>query len=270
MRSLRVTTWNVLHRVHAVNWSEEPVATFPDERARIARISATVARWLGPEPGADRASSTSVVCLQEVSGDQLASLRRAVANLGHDVHVASHCYPRLPRLRGKLGEPPRPAEAAPELDDATEHLVVLARAPAAKVHVARTFDTDPGKGLLAVEISGGAGESPVAVIDTHVTFGDRREAQLALLAEIAGRAVGAVIVLGDFNAPADVVRAGLGEPFAISSLEGQRPTRIATPYHPPRVIDHVAVARARLASAMVLDGGGLSDHNPVTADIVVG
>jgi len=253
MRTLRVTTWNVLHRVHAVNWDEEPVRTFPDEGARIEGISATVARWL--------ASGAAVVCLQEVSGDQLASLRRAVAAIGSHVHVdvASHRYPRVPRLR---------VESTAALDDPSEHLVVVTRSGGLTVHAARTFDSDPGKGLLAVTIPD-VGADPILVIDTHVTFGERREAQLALLAEIARERSGPAIVLGDFNAPVDVVRAALGAPFVTSNLEGQRPTRIATPEHPPRVIDHVAVCRATLASATVLDGEGLSDHNPVTAEIAL-
>ena len=33
MSALRVTTWNVLHRVHGLNWKEPAVARFSDERA---------------------------------------------------------------------------------------------------------------------------------------------------------------------------------------------------------------------------------------------
>ncbi len=232
MAALRVTTWNVLHRVHAVNWKEAPVETYPDERVRTAAITAVVARWLEAEG--------SVVCLQEVSGDQLASLRE----LGHSVHV--HTYPRVPAIRG---------EGLADLDDRTEQLVTITNGPSTKL-TAHTFDSDPGKGLLAVTAFG------VTVVNTHVSAGERRNAQLAALETLA-RGAGHVVVLGDFNAPVDVVRAGLGSPVITS--EG--PTRIATHEHPAKTIDHVAVLGGTLVSSAVLDGAGLSDHHPVTADV---
>jgi endonuclease/exonuclease/phosphatase family metal-dependent hydrolase len=240
MRSLRVATWNVLHRVHGVNWSEAPIAAFPDERERIAEIARTVARWL--------AEGASVVCLQEVSGDQLAAVRSA---LGADDRVLSHCYPRVPRVRG--------AEPSP-LVDASEHLVTVARVPSAVRADARTFD-DPGKGLLAADVDG------VALVNTHVSFGDRGAPQLARLAALAREARAGAIVLGDFNAPADVVRAALGGPV-LADVSGQGPTRIATAEHPGKVIDHVAVFRGRPERASILDVGGLSDHRPVVVDVV--
>jgi endonuclease/exonuclease/phosphatase family metal-dependent hydrolase len=245
MRRLRVTTWNVLHRVHGVNWNEAPVQAFPDERERIAAISRLVARWLS--------AGVDVVCLQEVSGDQLASLRSAA---GADVRLFEHTYPRVPRLhRG----------GAPPLVDMSEHLAVLTSAPGASRVGAWTFESDPGKGALAVEVGG------VLVIDTHVSSGERRGAQLGLLAARAREGGGpGAAVLGDFNAPADVVRGGLGEGISVCDLAGQRPTRIETWEHPAKTIDHVAVRGGAIESASVLEGGGLSDHNPVTAVVAIG
>lgn len=237
---LRITTWNVLHRVHAVNWGEAPVAAFPDERVRIDAIASRVAAWL--------AADVDVVCLQEVSGDQLARLRSAVPATSM---IFDHRYPRLPRRRDG-----RPAG----LDDASEHLVTLVKAPPATRREARTFETDPGKGLLAV------GLDRVVVVNTHVTFGDRRTAQLESLARTVDGAP-AAIVAGDFNAPADVVRAAFGPSAAISDVEGQGPTRIATAEHGGKTIDHVVVFGARLETATVLPSEGLSDHHPVTAQI---
>jgi endonuclease/exonuclease/phosphatase (EEP) superfamily protein YafD len=75
--------------------------------------------------------------------------------------------------------------------------------------------------------------------------------------------------LGDFNAPADVVRAALGSPLAMTDLAGERPTRIATGSHGGKTIDHVAVVGAAIASASVLDGELLSDHNPVVVEVVL-
>ena len=242
MRVVRVTTWNVLHRVHAVNWKEPPVLAFPDEQVRSAGISQRIATWL--EAGID------VVCLQEVSGDQLASLRRVV---GKGVQIFEHLYPRLPRVRGG---------GAPVLEDATEHLVTLVAARGARMVAAHTFQADPGKGMLVIEL-----EDSIRVLNTHVSFGTRRDAQLALLVERATEATRGAIVLGDFNAPVDAVRAALGPSFDLSDLRGQRATRVATSEHPGRVIDHVAVQRGAIESATVLDDEALSDHAPVTATV---
>jgi endonuclease/exonuclease/phosphatase family metal-dependent hydrolase len=239
---LRVTTWNVLHRVHAVNWKEGPVLAFPDERRRIDGISARVARWLGDDVDA--------ICLQEVSGDQLRCLR-AVA--GASVQVFEHTYPRVPRMRG-----PEPLD----LDDPKEHLVTLVKGLSARQVESRTFDTDPGKGLLAVELASG-----VLLINTHVSFGPRGRAQLAVIYTLAQAQAGIAVIVGDFNALSDEVCAGLGGPCAISDLAGQAPTRVLTKGHGGRTIDHVVVLGGTIAVASVGEGEGLSDHLPVTATV---
>lgn len=249
---MKITTWNVLHRVHAVNWKEAPVVAFPDERVRIAGITALVMEWL--DAGAD------VICLQEVSGDQLTSIGVALAeNLRPRAQIFDHVYPRLPAIRG--GGPP-------VLDDATEHLVTIVAPPpsgrpAARVQ-SQTFDTDPGKGML-VTLSDG-----IRIVNTHVSFGPRSPAQLAAIQAATNEASGGAVVVGDFNAPADVVAAGLGASFTLSDLTGQAPTRIPTSEHAGRTIDHVAVRDGVIESATVLDRRALSDHAPVAATLRFG
>src|SRR5690606_36607425 len=150
-----------------------------------------------------------------------------------------------------------------ELEDPTEHLVTIAKAPDAARLDARTFETDPGKGLLAI------GVGPIAVVNTHVSARERRDAQLATLAAVVEGFARGCVVGGDFNAPAAIVAAGLGAAglasISISDLEGQRPTRIATEARASRTIDHVVAVRGAIDSAEVLDGAGLSDHAPVNA-----
>jgi endonuclease/exonuclease/phosphatase family metal-dependent hydrolase len=191
------------------------------------------------------------MCVQAVSGDQLVSLRDAA---GASVSVFVHRYPRVPKLR---------VESASELEDPTEYLVTLVSSPA-RLLASATFDIDPGKGWLAVELEGG-----LAVINTHVSSGKRGRAQLPLVAATARGLASAVAVAGDFNADVELVRTGLGEGFVLTDLAGQRPTRLTTTDRPARTIDHVTALRCTLASATVLDGGGLSDHEPVRAELVL-
>ena len=83
-----LVTWNVLHGIHGWNWGEPAVRRRLDEPGRAARIAAKAAAFCA-SPGA-------VVCLQEVSGDQLARLRDALPD---GVAVFAHRYPRVPQIR---------------------------------------------------------------------------------------------------------------------------------------------------------------------------
>lgn len=242
MATLRLLTWNVLHRVHGVNWAEACLQGYPDERVRNERLAARVARWLEGD--------VDVVCLQEVSGDQLAALRR-VARSSVFVHTAG----RVPRFR---------IEGQAPLGDASENLVTLvARASATRTD-GRVFDNDPGKGVLAVDVTPGC-----LVLNTHVTHGTPGLVQLSLLKAMASAAP--AVVLGDFNAPLDVVAPALGEGFVAADLSGQGPTRVANPGNPAgKVIDHLMVRRGQVSEARVLDDEGLSDHRPVCAVVQFG
>jgi endonuclease/exonuclease/phosphatase family metal-dependent hydrolase len=230
-----VLTWNLLHRVHAMNWDEEPVRAHPVEADRIARIADRVASFL---------QSIEVVALQEVSGDQLARIRE---RLPPGASCLTHRYPRVPKRRDG---------SAPDLEDPTEHLVLVSRLPA-QLHAAETFRTDPGKGFLAAVVTG------TIIIGTHVSFGERRDAQLARLRDVAPAAV----ILGDFNAGPDVVAAAFAGASLSSSIDPS-PTRIAHGEHAAVAIDHVVARGPSIASAEVLHCEGLSDHHPVRARIV--
>lgn len=242
MSALRVTTWNVLHRVHGLNWKEPAVARFSDERVRCAHIVERVRGWLEDAPVA--------VCLQEVSGDLRGALARALPDT---VATFVHTYPRVPSLR---------VPGAHGLSDPREHLLTFVAGPETRALDAATFSDDFGKGYLAVEVDGGT-----RLVTTHVTFGARGRGQLAQLATHARAAARAVIV-GDFNAHAAEVLAGLGEGFVVSDLTGHRGTRTASGGKPAHTIDHVVAHAAEIEAAEVLDGEGLSDHEPVTARVV--
>ena len=196
-----------------------------------------------------------VVCLQEVSGDQLASLRAA---LSPAAQVFVLRYPRLPRSRTT-------PTADATLLDPTEHLVtVIVGDYRVRGVDATVFADDGGKGFIAVELASGP-----AVINTHVTFGDKRDPQLRQLAAAARAIPGASIIAGDFNADRATVGAILG-----GELEIAIPTEPAIPTRPratgqsrPQTIDHVIVRAERCGDCTVVDVDGLSDHTLVTVRI---
>ena len=234
---LTVATWNVLHRVHGENWDEPVVRHWPDEQERIAAITRRIA-----------AIDAQVIALQEVSGDQLDSLRALPRTL------LAFRYPRLPTVR----------RGRPQLLDPTEHLVLLVDG-AADQGVGEAFTSDPGKGLLAARVGA------VTIVVTHVTSGPAGAAQLRRLVQVADDAERPAVVLGDFNASFAKVAAGLGAQFAAHDPGPAVPTR-------PRLadalkstsIDHVFVRGASPRHTEVIDVRGLSDHNLVVARVDVG
>jgi hypothetical protein len=241
--SWRVATWNVLHRIHAVNWGEAAIAEHPDERLRSAAVARAVVAQL--EAG------VRAFGLQEVSGDQLRSLQE---QLPRDALCFHFRYPRMPRLRGG---------GAPDLADPSEHLVTLVRGAGARRVAAQAFASDPGKGFLGVDLGDGC-----VVWNAHVTWGDRGTAQLRTLVAAARAGEGTAVLMGDFNAGVASVRAALGAGVHLADLTGQRATRAGEDGGSVKHIDHVVALRGRVEDARVEDGAGLSDHHPVTAVVV--
>lgn len=233
---IKVATWNVLHRVHAGNWVEDALTRWPDETERIAAVTARLA-----------ARTERVIALQEVSGDQLASLHRALP--GRTGHVLR--YPRVPK----------PRHGACPLHDPGEHLVLIVEGPSETV-AAESFPDAPGKGALVVE-------TPEAIlIAVHLAADQRRTGQLARLAELAAVWRGhPVVLLGDFNADRAAVTSALGAGFAVAALPpGSPPTR---PGSTPPDIDHVIVRDAAVRDATVECVDGLSDHRLLRATVDV-
>lgn len=238
MPALRMLTWNVLHRVHADNWSEPAIGAHPDERARIAAITARVMHAL---------ATADVLLLQEVSGDQLSSLAAAVGGAG------ALCSLRYPRV-------PRPRRGPTPLESPAEHLVVVSTRPLAEVgrHV---FADDAGKGFLAVACGG------AVVLCAHLSYGAAHRGQWHELGVELGRARPPVILGGDFNADRQTAAELLGPQARWGAAAPHSlPTRPrAAPSDKSMDIDHVVAWGAEVDELEVLSGGGLSDHNPVRA-----
>lgn len=233
-----VATWNVLHRVHAENWGEDSLRRWPDEADRVAAITA---RLMG--------RAERVIALQEVSGDQLNDLARA---LPADRVTFALRYPRVPR----------PRYGASSLEDPSEHLVLVVKGPAHQV-AAEAFDDDPGKGLLAV-LTG-----DVLVVATHVSSDQRRAGQLARLAELTTASANPVVLLGDFNCDSATVSAALGPGYRLAVLPPDAPpTRPYSAGIPARTIDHIIVRGGGTSGAQTEDVDGLSDHNLLRADVM--
>lgn len=231
-----VLTWNVLHRIHAENWGEQATLHHPDEATRIAGVTARIV-----------SATQDVIALQEVSGDQLASLREALPSRS----IFGFRYPRVPR----------PRHRASTLVDPAEYLVTITDGEATQVAAEASRD-DPGKGLLAVVTAG------LLVVNTHVSYGDSRTAQLARLRELLTSTDGPAIVLGDFNADCTTIATALGEGFREAALApSSLPTRPRVGSDKASSIDHIFVHRGTSSSAEVEDARGLSDHNLVSATL---
>ncbi len=229
---ITVATWNLLHRVHAENWDEPLTQRWPDEAERIAAVTARIATL-----------PAQVIALQEVSGDQLASLRIALP----DRTVHSFQYPRVPT----------PRKGRDLLHDRTEHLVLLTAGPSTRL-TAEAFPDDKGKGALVVDVAG------TAVIALHVSGDRRRTGQLARLAELSPPTA---VLLGDFNSVRGTIEDGLGPGFTAASFQaGSLPTR---PGSSRGFIDHVVTRGATTTPATVENSDGLSDHNIVHATVTL-
>ncbi|WP_062984476.1 endonuclease/exonuclease/phosphatase family protein [Nocardia anaemiae] len=232
---ITVASWNVLHRVHAENWRSDIAIRWPDEAARIAAVTA----WIAGRP-------EQVIALQEVSGDQLASLRSALSD--KDIHALR--YPRVPR----------PRNGTTPLRDPTEHLVLVLDEPGREI-AAESFENDPGNGALAVETAG------IVVVATHVTGDPRRTHQLTRLAELAPPDR-ATVLLGDFNIDRATVASAFGPDFTVAELpSASAPTRPRTSGTKSQFIDHVIVRGSTVRDVAVVVVDGLSDHNFIRATI---
>lgn len=227
---MKLLTWNVLHRVHAERFDEPVIARWPDEAARIDAVVHAVDEAL---------RDCSVALLQEVSGDLLIALQAHLPRWT----VLNHLYPRLPK-------PKRPMDGA----DISEHLVVIGP-EGTQVVRSETFESDDGKGFLMATLPSG-----VSVVSTHVSWGDRREAQLARLGEVLRACEGPMVVGGDFNAEREVVERALGREVAVSVAPEH--TRPGT-----GEIDFLVARGARLEGVEVVDVRGVSDHLAVRAAV---
>ncbi|MBL1073181.1 endonuclease/exonuclease/phosphatase family protein [Nocardia sp. 2] len=231
---ITVATWNVLHRVHAEKWSSEIITHWPDESKRIAAITAAISQ-----------RTERVIALQEVSGDQLISLRDALP--GKTFHMVG--YPRIPA----------PRVLPPTLKDRTELLVLIIDGPAREV-TGGAFHNDNGNGALVVDVDG------IAVIATHVSGDGRRGEQFMQLSGLSEYRRQAVL-LGDFNTDRATVAAALGPNFTVGRFAPDAlPTRprdsAATK---SQHIDHVVGRSIAVRNVVVEDVAGLSDHNLVRA-----
>lgn len=226
----RVVTWNVLHRVHAEVHGEPCLVHWPEEAKRVAALVEAV-----------RAHGADVALLQEVSGDVVSALRAAFP----EREVLSHLLPRVPK------------RAVAGVVDRSEHLVVIAPR-GAKVKRATTYESDPGKGLLAVEVGG------MVFVSTHVSWGEKRADQLITLRAAVASLGGPIVVGGDFNVEREVVEPALGA-SCVALSAGALATRDDEKGR-GLWIDHLlGFGGALLRDARVLSHRDESDHRPVVA-----
>ncbi|HEY0880308.1 MAG TPA: hypothetical protein VGD87_02200, partial [Archangium sp.] len=83
---MKILTWNVLHRTHAETHQEPACTRWPNERERIEQ-SVVLLR--------EAMRECRVALLQEVSGDLLAAIHKAMPERA----IIEHAYPRVPKQR---------------------------------------------------------------------------------------------------------------------------------------------------------------------------
>jgi endonuclease/exonuclease/phosphatase family metal-dependent hydrolase len=239
---MHVATWNVLHRVHAENWDED-LDAYPREADRQRAVASLITQEI--ELGA------SAIGLQECSGDQLSVLR---ASLPEGVRVLDFALPRQPRIRAK--------GRLSQLSDESEHLVVLALANLDPRPLgAAAFDTDPGKGWIAVDLAG------VAFVSVHVSWGEHAASQFERLRQVCSELGRPAVLVGDFNLDRASASALLGDGFRLLSLPAGLRTRPRSGSTKSQVIDHIAVLGGEPTGGAVVDAAGASDHNLVRATV---
>lgn len=232
---MQVLTWNVLHRVHAETHGEPVVRRWPNEERRLAAVVDYVTEAL---------TECEAALLQEVSGDLLTALQARF----HDWAVLSHLSPRLPRQGAPSGA----------ISDRSEHLVIIAPEGTQLVR-SESFENDEGKGFVMGLLPRGIG-----VVSTHVSWGEKRGPQLAVLARVLEDAPTPMIIGGDFNAARSVVLELLGKQGSVSVLpEGAPPTRPPGDTGGAGDIDHFVVRGGRMTDVEVWPDRELSDHRPV-------
>ena len=230
---MRVFTWNVLHRVHAETYGEPAITQWPDEARRVREVVSRCRQLLGTD---------GVGLLQETSGDLVTALTHALP--GCAVH--GHRLPRVPRVKQT------------KLVDPTELLVVIAP-KGSTVRRASTFESDPGKGFLAVESAG------VTFVSTHLSFGEKGTAQLEALRDALTSIPGPLVLGGDFNAELSRVTPHLAPLQPVALANDSMATREVGDER--LFIDHLFGRGVRLDHARAVEHPGLSDHRPVVTTL---
>jgi len=243
--TMRVMTWNVLHRVHAENYSEPTVALWPDEAARVQAVVQQVCAAVS-EQGCE------LVLLQEASGEVVVALRRCLPG---SMSVHTHQVARMPQLKVK---------STTSLSDASEHVVVIAPGGSQPLRRQTALD-DAGKGLLAVQVSEG-----LVAISTHVSWGQKGVGQMRALQELMKTLPGVVIVGGDFNTERGEVTAHLGPDLLVTQLTADSPRTRQNPDGQGSDIDHLVCRGAKWSDVHVVVHPGLSDHHPLFATLQLG
>lgn len=261
--ALRVITFNCLHPIHGINWSEIPMrSTTYDETARVAATTQILRTLIG----ARRDGEVLVVALQEVS--ELQAMHLVVLNLEFNGTETRSTPSDIPKLRA-----PATAGYGNLPVSLSEHQMVLVFGAKATVAERGVFAEDDTNGYCALDIP----ERSLRVVSTHLSYGARRLSQIAMLADVAANALNTglstCLITGDFNCTAEAARRSWLSEIPCEIVSACTSTRIGKtgdgPMMAGETIDHFLVAGKPLAPHVVrvyeTDTATISDHRPVEA-----
>eukprot|EP01012_Entosiphon_sulcatum_P067131 TRINITY_DN96670_c0_g1_i1.p1 TRINITY_DN96670_c0_g1~~TRINITY_DN96670_c0_g1_i1.p1 ORF type:complete len:280 (+),score=43.91 TRINITY_DN96670_c0_g1_i1:35-874(+) len=253
MEAFRITTWNVLHRVHAEKDPELCHMTldrYPKEVKRIADIVTLVEDQF--------VQGSRVVCLQEVSGELLSALRE---RLGKRVTIFDHQHQRIP-------EQPEDTTKQAILKDPTEYLVVLTDFPAAEAVTAHPFTNN--KGVLGVRV-----QSNLCVYNVHASpkrAGEKQIRhelmQLLVLPFLAKNKQNQVVVAGDLGMELERVFGAVGELAFCTGEDLSEYLQEGKHTCQDKDVDHiVGIGGTEIFDAVLYPNSNLSIHQPLQATV---
>lgn len=141
---------------------------------------------------------------------------------------------------------------------------LLSRLRPSEVHDHKLPGRIPGRGALVAYY--GSGPDSLMVIVVHLALGRHsRRAQLAFLRELIDHRH--VVIMGDWNTP--VVQADMQQFLLDTGLKAPLFEESFPSWRPQRAIDHILVSESLTVETCEVVDLVLSDHRPVSLDVVL-
>ena len=247
---MKIYSWNVLHMIHEINYSEESLVlerykitdNCKNEQYRLNDIFKTILNITEQD---------TVVCLQEVPGDLLARLNQIP-----NVKIFAYKYPREPRIKSsniKLYE------------DKCEYLVTIIHEKAGtNITQCETIQFDyAGKACQITKIN------QLYILNVHIPFVklQRNDALNQIFSFLINKTD--YVIIGDMNMSASDLKQeclSLNQDVNIIEMEGPTRKERKNGKLEYRTIDH-AITNKKTLDRTVYENEDMSDHFMIFIEI---